>query len=90
MWYKCLSEYLIKEGYINDPIFPCVFIKKSEIEFAIIAIYVNDMNLIRTHDELSKTVEYLNNEFEVKDLTSQFGPHRYPIYHVRMVARCST
>ena len=29
MWYNCLSEYLIKDGYINNPICPCVFIKKS-------------------------------------------------------------
>ena len=29
MWYQRLSEYLIKERYNNDPICPCVFIKKS-------------------------------------------------------------
>ena len=38
MWYKRLSEYLMKEGYKNDLICPCVFIKKSETEFAIIAV----------------------------------------------------
>ena len=58
----------MKEGYKNDPICPCVFIKKSEIGFAIIAVYVDDMNLIGTSKELSKTVEYLKKEFEVKDL----------------------
>ena len=68
MWYKRLSEYLMKEGYKNDPIYPCVFIKKSEIGFAIIAVYVDDMNLIRTPEELSKIAEYLKKEFEVKDL----------------------
>ena len=68
MWYKRLSEYLIKERYKNDPICPCVFIKKSKIGFAIIAVYVDDMNLIGTLEELSKTIEYLKKEFEVKDL----------------------
>ena len=68
MWYKRFSEYLIKERYKNDPICPCVFIKKSETGFAIIAVYVDDMNLIRTPKELSKTAEYLKKEFEVKDL----------------------
>ena len=58
----------MKEGYKNDPICPCVFIKKSKIVFAIIAVYVNDMNLIETPEELSKTIEYLKKEFEVKDL----------------------
>ena len=25
-WYNCLSNYLLKEGYVNNPICPCVFI----------------------------------------------------------------
>ena len=58
----------MKEGYKNDLICPCVFIKKSEIRFAIIAIYGDNMNLIGTLEELSKIVEYLKKEFEVKDL----------------------
>ena len=45
-----------------------MFIKKSKIGFAIIAIYVDDRNLIRTLQELSKTTEYLKKEFEVKNL----------------------
>ena len=48
MWYQCLSEYLIKERYKNDPICPCVFIKKSETGFSIVAVYVDDINLIGT------------------------------------------
>ena len=42
MWYNHLSEYLLKEGFKNNPICPCVLIKKSEFGFAIIAIYVDD------------------------------------------------
>ena len=33
MWYNRLSEYLLKEGYVNNPICLCIFIKKSEIRF---------------------------------------------------------
>ena len=29
MWYNRLSEYLLKEMYANNPIYPCIFIKKS-------------------------------------------------------------
>ena len=29
MWYNRLSTYLLKEGYVNNSIFPCVFIKKT-------------------------------------------------------------
>ena len=45
-----------------------MFIKKSKTRFAIIAVYVDDINLIETPEELSQTVEYLKKEFEVKDL----------------------
>ena len=68
MWYQHLSEYLIRERYKNDPICPCVFIKKSETGFAIVAVYIDDINLIGTPEELAKTAEYLKKEFEVKDL----------------------
>ena len=58
MWYNRLSEYLLKEGYVNNPICPCVFIKKSETGFAIIVVYVDDLNLVGT----------LKKKFEMKDL----------------------
>ena len=50
---------------MNNLICPCVFIKKSETEFAIIAVY---LNLAGTPEELTKTAEYLKKEFEMKDL----------------------
>ena len=59
MWYNWLSEYLIKEGYKNGPLCPCVFIKNSESGFAIVAVYVDDINIIETSKELTKTIEYL-------------------------------
>ena len=59
MWYNRLSEYLLKEGYVNNPICPCVLIKKSETGFVIIAVYVDDLNLVGTPEELTKTAEYL-------------------------------
>ncbi|BBH04558.1 transposable element gene, partial [Prunus dulcis] len=36
--------------------------------FAIVAVYVDDMNLIGTSEELQRTVNYLKREFEMKDL----------------------
>ena len=68
IWYNCLSEYLLKEGYANNPICPCIFIKKSETGFAIIAVFVDDLNLIGTPENLIRTVKYLKKEFEMKDL----------------------
>ena len=65
---QCLSEYLLKEGYANNPVCPCNFIKKLETEFAIIIVYVDDLNLIGTPEELTRTAKYLKKEFEMKDL----------------------
>ena len=68
MWYNRLSEYLLKEGYMNNSICPCVFIKKLKSRLTIIAVYVDDLNLIGTPEELTKTTNYLKNEFDMKDL----------------------
>ena len=51
----------------------CVFIKKSHSRCAIVAVYVDDMNLIVTLEELTRTASHLKSEFEMKDL----GKTRY-------------
>ena len=44
------------------------FINKIENGLVIIAVYVDDLNLIGTPEELIKTTNYLKKEFEMKDL----------------------
>ena len=44
-----------------------MFVKRSESKFTIIAVYINDMNLIGNPKEFSKTTKYLK-EFKVKKL----------------------
>ena len=68
MWYNRHSEYLLKKWYINNLICPCIFIKKSEIGFAIIVVYVDDLNLVGAFEELTRITNYLKKEFEMKDL----------------------
>ena len=68
MWYNRLSTFLISAGYKDDPICPCVFIKRSDSGFVIITVYVDDLNIIGTPSELSKIVCTMKNEFEMKDL----------------------
>ena len=68
MWYNRLNEYLLKRGFENDDICRCIFIKKPISGFAIIAVYVDDLNIIGTPEELTETATYLKNEFEMKDL----------------------
>ena len=53
---------------MNSLICSCIFIKKSQTEFEIIVVYVNNLNLVETLEELIKTEKYLKWEFEMKDL----------------------
>jgi Reverse transcriptase (RNA-dependent DNA polymerase) len=68
IWYNRLSEYLIKEGYKSNIFSSCVFIKRSISSFTIIAVYVDDLNIIGSSEEIEKTAKLLKNEFEMKDL----------------------
>ena len=45
-----------------------MFIKRTNSGFAIVAVYVDDMNIIGTLDEINETAAYLSSEFEMKDL----------------------
>ncbi|KAI3791818.1 hypothetical protein L2E82_05681 [Cichorium intybus] len=68
MWYNRLSDYLISKGYKNNTICPCVFIKKTTSGYVIIAVYVDDLNIIGTNKEILEVIEFLKKEFEMKDL----------------------
>lgn len=67
MWYNRISGYLAREQYKNNLICPCVFIKKTESSFSIVAAYVYDLNIIGTSKELQKRVNYMK-ACEIKDL----------------------
>ena len=45
-----------------------MFIKRTSSGFAIVIVYVDDMNLISTLEELRDIATYLKSEFEMKDL----------------------
>lgn len=58
----------MNKGYKNDQICPCVFIKQTKNRFFIIAVYVDDLNIIRTPNEIEETANCMMKEFEMKDL----------------------
>ena len=60
--------YLLKEWYVNNPLCPCIYIKKSKTIFEIIVVYVDALNLVGTSEEFTETTKYLKKEFEMKDL----------------------
>jgi hypothetical protein len=46
MRYNRLKEFLLNKGYSNNDDYLCVFIKKSNIGFCIISVYVDELNII--------------------------------------------
>ena len=52
MQYNYLSKYLLKEGYKNEHICPCVVIKKANLRFIIIIIYLDDLNIVGTLEKI--------------------------------------
>lgn len=68
MWFHRLATYLIANGFINSTICPCIFIRRIGSDLCIIAVYVDDLNLIGTPTAVSHASIILDNEFEMKDL----------------------
>ena len=57
---------MLTEGCENDHICPCIW-KYYKNEFFIIVVYVDDINIVGTFNELTKAIDYLK-KFEMKDL----------------------
>ena len=59
---------------MNNPICPCIFIKKNKkkTRFSVIDVYVDDLTLIRTLAELIRTTKHFKKEFEMKNLGNFF------------------
>lgn len=81
MFYKHFREYLFIEGYTNDAICPCLFIKRKTLMFVVLDNNVDDINLRRTMMELKKTIDYLMNEFEIKYHGTKKLCHDWKIQH---------
>ena len=91
IWYNRLNEYLLEKWFENNEIYPCIFIKKTTFEFAIVALYVDDLNLMGTLEELIKIATYLKDEFEMKDpVIFFFLVYRLNIFEIQYLSinRC--
>ena len=68
MWYNILNNLLLNKGLWKNDECPCLFIKKSNRGYCIISVYVDNLNIIRTTQDINEACSYLKNEFEMKDL----------------------
>ena len=57
-------------------------------DFIIITVYVDDLSIIGTPEELPKAINYLNEEFEMKDLGRTKFCIGLQIEHLKMIFLC--
>ena len=74
----------MKHGYKNDTS-PCIFMKRYRNDFIITAVYVEDLSIIGTPEELPKAINYLKEEFEMKDLGRTKFCIGLQIEHLKMI-----
>jgi hypothetical protein len=68
MWYNRLKEFLLNKEYSNSDDCPCILIRKSNIGFCIISIYVDNLNIIGHTKDTDEACNHIKMEFEIKDL----------------------
>jgi len=66
MWYQRLRQFIIANHFINDAFLPYIFIKQYMDGFVIIAVYVDDFNLLGTKSTCTATIELFLRKFEMK------------------------
>jgi hypothetical protein len=68
MWYNKLTSFLGQQGPKDDESSPCVFIRRDGTEFCIIAVYVDDLKIIGTKQDVAKAKQIMKEKFAMKDL----------------------
>jgi hypothetical protein len=70
MWYKCIDEYLIQNGFIRGVIDPNIYIKRSLVfqNFVILTLYVDNCIIVSNDLQfLNQTKHTLSMGFEMTD-----------------------
>ena len=70
--YQHLRDFLLDQSFTNDPALPYVFVYKKGADFVILAIYVDNINLIGTHIAYQYVVKRLQSRFNMKFLGKTF------------------
>ncbi len=47
-WYHHLCHFLISQGFVHNNTLPCIFTYTSNVGFVILAVYVDDLNILGT------------------------------------------
>ena len=66
MWYKHLRDFLLFHNFSYYQALPCLFTLQHSSGFVVIAVYVNDLNLVGTPATCQHAMTLLTNQFEMK------------------------
>ena len=66
MWYHLLRNFLISHGLLHNPILPCIFTLTRNSEYLIVAVYMDDLNLIGSPSLCKHTETLLTAQFDLK------------------------
>jgi hypothetical protein len=66
MWYQHLREFLLHHDFRHDQSLPCIFTFKNSTGFVVVAVYVEDLNLVGTPETCTYVVNLLTTQFEMK------------------------
>ena len=68
LWYQHLRDFLLDQNFTNDSALPCVFAYEKGADFVILAVYVDNINLIGTRVACQYAVQRLQSRFDMKSL----------------------
>lgn len=67
-WYNHLKRFLTANGFSCHSALPCIFVLRKDYRYAILVVYVDDINLIRTTRVCTKIENLFKDRFEIKML----------------------
>ena len=82
LWYKHLRKFLLDHKFTNDATLPYIFVYKQRLDFVILAVYVDDINLMGTLSACHYAVTHLQSRFDMKLLSCTSLCLRLQISHL--------
>ena len=66
MWYQHLREFLLHHQFSHDEALPYLFTLKTSLGFVVVAVYVDDLNLVDTPVTCQHAMDLLTTQFQMK------------------------
>ena len=66
MWYQHLREFLLQHQFKYDQVLSCLFTLHNSSGFVVVAVYVDDLNLVGTLTIYQHAMDLLTTRFEMK------------------------